>query len=285
MRVDPPEARLPPTREPPLVPAWVAVVALFPVLLTTQLGGGIARSIALALVRQPDGAPPAPDHAAGILAGMAAGAGLLAAIALAVPLLGDRSPRVCYQLLPAPPQVVTAAAVGTFALGPLADTLMVTMQSWFPNLTLGTLPRLHALATGQPFWLLWPFFALLPGIAEELFFRGFVQTAFVRTRVAVLASAASFALFHLDPHHIVGVFPLGLFLAWTAARFGTLVTIVAHTLNNTLALLTIQVSELDVGYGSDTPMPRWWLLVGLMLWAVATAVLVRESRQSAPVPS
>lgn len=266
--------------EPPLVPGWVALVALLPVLVTTQLGGSIARSIALSVVRVTTGANPDPDHAVGVLAGMATGAGLLALIALAVPLLRARSPRRSYRLWPAPPQVLVAAAVGTFSLGPLADTLMVAMAGVFPDLTLGTLPRLRALATGRPFWVLWPFFALLPGVAEELFFRGFVQHAFVRTRVAVMASAASFALFHLDPHHIVGVLPLGLFLAWTASRFGTLVTIFAHTFNNTLALLAIQVSELDVGYGSDTPMPGSWLFLGLLLWAGATLVLLRESRKA-----
>ena len=54
--------------------------------------------------------------------------------------------------------------------------------------------------------------------------------------LAVLVSGTAFALFHVDPVHVVGVLPLGLFLSWVAQRSNTSVTIFAHVANNSIAL-------------------------------------------------
>jgi hypothetical protein len=75
--------------------------------------------------------------------------------------------------------------------------------------------------------------------------------------------------------HIVGVLPLGLFLAWAAARSSTLVTIFAHVLNNSLALVAIQSEALDVGYGSERPMPTAWLIFSLALFAASAIWLAQ----------
>lgn len=258
-----------------MVPAWALLVLLPVVWLASQWVGAIAQGIALAAVRATTGVKPPINHPVGMLAGMGVGALLLTAVALLVPLLCQRSVREQYRLAPAPIAVLVAAGLGTVALGPLADVLMVWMQQHFPDATLGALPRLHELAQAHSFALLWPFFALLPGLSEELFFRGLVQTTFAHRGLAIGVSALSFAAFHADPHHVVGVFPLGLFLAWVASRHGAWVTTVAHVANNSVALLTIQVSQLDVGYGTEVPMPAWWVAIGLAVWAACAYALAR----------
>ena len=104
------------------------------------------------------------------------------------------------------------------------------------------------------------------------------MTRTIRTAAAILL----FAAFHLDPHHIAGVLPLGFFLAWVGARCGTLVTIVAHIANNTLAIIAVHSETLDVGYGTSEPMPWSWLPVSLVLAALATGMVVNRNLPLGP---
>lgn len=255
------------------VPWWLALAALPLIFAASQLLGLLAQTTAASVLMAAGVPKPTPEHPAAVLSAMATGSLLLCACAIVVPRMLELSPARLYRAWLAPAPVFVAASVGTFALGPLADALMVAMAEHFPQATFDAIPRLHELARGMSFVLLWPFFALLPGLSEELFFRGFIQSAFGRPSVAIGVSAVSFAVFHFDPHHAVGVFPLGLFLAWSAHRYGVLVAAVAHIVNNTVALATLKVAELDVGYGSDTVMPAWWVLVGLLVSLTCLGVL------------
>ena len=56
---------------------------------------------------------------------------------------------------------------------------------------------------------------LTPALCEELLFRGYVQTRLNHSFgpiAAILVSSLMFAGFHMDPVHVVAVFPLGVFL-------------------------------------------------------------------------
>ncbi|MCC7539421.1 MAG: CPBP family intramembrane metalloprotease [Deltaproteobacteria bacterium] len=180
----------------------------------------------------------------------------------------------------APASVAVAATLGTLGLGPTADLVMTWFSGLFPNLTWGTIPELNAIARGTPIWMLWPVLALAPGFCEEVFFRGMLQRAFGRGIAAVFVSAIAFALIHLDPHHVVGVLPLGFWLAWVAARAdSTWPTIVAHIANNTLAVVATQIPELDRGYGgTQGAMPWHWVPAGLAVTAVCALLVVLATR-------
>jgi len=82
---------------------------------------------------------------------------------------------------------------------------------------------------------------LVAPFAEELFFRGFLYQAFRRWRgvtQAILLSAAVFALSHGAPLLIVGIFPLGIVLAYMFERKGSLVvTITAHMTYNLIGFI------------------------------------------------
>ena len=75
------------------------------------------------------------------------------------------------------------------------------------------LRRVSAESTGAENFMLLLVIAILPGIAEEVLFRGFVQRGFERSCGpwrAVLLSSLLFSLFHMNPIQMVGA--LGSFL-------------------------------------------------------------------------
>ena len=83
--------------------------------------------------------------------------------------------------------------------------------------------------------------ALLPGFAEELALRGFVQRgleARVGALAAVVATSLIFALLHGEPVHAAGAFLLGLYLGSIVALCGSIrPAVLCHVLNNAAATL------------------------------------------------
>jgi membrane protease YdiL (CAAX protease family) len=206
-------------------------------------------------------------------------------VSLVTPLIASLSLRESLDLKPDRPQVFLAAAVGTVMLGPLGDTLMTELSIRFPSWTLGVVPTLHELASHLPLVALWPTFALVPGVAEELLFRGVLQGALGRTLIGSMIAGIAFAAFHVDPVHIAGVLPLGLFLSWVAYRSSTLVSMFAHVANNSLAVFSIHSAVLDVGYGTGREVPASWLAASLLVFAVMAAIIAQSTRRPRPAVS
>jgi membrane protease YdiL (CAAX protease family) len=146
----------------------------------------------------------------------------------------------------------------------------------YPNATLGIVPMLNDLVRAMPLLVVWPAFALLPGISEELAFRGLLQSASGPASVRLALSAILFALVHVDPHHVIGVLPLGLFFAWVASRYGTLVTIGAHVANNTLAIAMARA-----GQDSEQVVPFSWVAASWLVVLACTIALARGQTQTA----
>jgi membrane protease YdiL (CAAX protease family) len=120
--------------------------------------------------------------------------------------------------------------------------------------------------------------SLGPGLAEELFFRGFMQTRLAQrfgAALAIAVTAASFGFIHFDLVHTPVAAILGVFLGWSAERTGTIVpAMAAHAVNNLVAVLTARVTWL-----SSRPAQVIALAAGL---AVAAAVILMVPRR-APV--
>lgn len=257
---------------------WQAVLWVLGIGVTAQFAGGLFTVVMQVLARRSGQVlgPLAPSVA--VPAMLITGFTTLGAVLL-VPRVTGVPTRSALGLGGAPPSAFLAAALGTLMLGPLADLLMQGMATYAPESTLNVLEGLHGLARSQPVWLLWPALALLPGISEELLFRGLLQRSFATRSIGVVASGVGFALFHVDPRHIAGVLPLGLFLSWVASRSSTSVTIFAHIVNNTMALAATHIVALDVGYGTEQPMPESWLPVSLGVFALCVLELARVSRR------
>jgi len=69
------------------------------------------------------------------------------------------------------------------------------------------------------------FIAIAPAVTEELFFRGYMQRRLLERWppwLAILVCSLLFALLHIDPHHVVFAFPLGLWLGVVAWRTGSI---------------------------------------------------------------
>ena len=90
--------------------------------------------------------------------------------------------------------------------------------------------------------------ALLPAVGEELFFRGALQKSLLRISniplVAIISSAAVFALLHGTFFKIIPIFTLGLMLG-TVYHFtrNLWYPIIIHFLNNALAVLAFYLSD------------------------------------------
>jgi membrane protease YdiL (CAAX protease family) len=115
--------------------------------------------------------------------------------------------------------------------------------------------------------------ALLPGIAEEIALRGFVQrglTPLAGAPAAVIVASALFGLLHGDPIHAAGAFGLGLYLGTVVALCGSIrPAVLCHVLNNAVATL---------GPALGIEGALWMLLLGLVAgpWALWRTALHRR---------
>jgi len=131
---------------------------------------------------------------------------------------------------------------GFLAVSQLFDSLF-----WFlgidPGGTIDLAIRSISSASGYVLILLLILIGPMAGLAEELFFRGYMQTR-LRQRwrpwPAILVTAGAFGLLHLDPFHSVFAFLVGILLGWIAEKAGTILpSIVAHVFNNTVWALGV----------------------------------------------
>ncbi len=88
------------------------------------------------------------------------------------------------------------------------------------------------------------------GIAEELFFRGWMLTRLQArwpAAPAVLVSSLAFAVLHLEPIHAALAMALGAYLGFITARSGSVLpAIVCHVINNAQStLLTATIGTVD----------------------------------------
>ena len=166
------------------------------------------------------------------------------------------------------------APIGILSLGPTSDLLVTWMKEIAPNASFGALESITKIVEAHSYVALWPIIALMPGFSEEIFFRGLVQRAAGFGWRAIALSAISFSFFHMDPHHVAGVIPLGFYLAWLGARTGTTwVPIMAHVVNNSTALLASKLAG-----GEEPDIPLWVLPIGWLICAGCVYGIMRVTR-------
>lgn len=117
--------------------------------------------------------------------------------------------------------------------------------------------------------------ALLPGICEEVLFRGAIMGVLERrgARYAVVVTAILFGVYHLTPATIIPAVFLGLIFGLLVVRTGSLLpAILAHTANNATAIATGHLAV-------DSLMVAGLLAAAFLPLAVAVWV---RTRQNAP---
>lgn len=116
---------------------------------------------------------------------------------------------------------------------------------------------------------------IVPGICEEIFFRGYIQTSIEAKWgriVAILIASFLFALLHGNIWYFHLYFLLGLIMGWLYIISGTLVIpIVFHILNNTWTVM-------GKAYGFELPLNSKMATGDIALIAVASVVVFITGR-------
>ncbi len=116
---------------------------------------------------------------------------------------------------------------------------------------------------------------VLPGVAEETLFRGYVQSRLVTWRWlgtwgGIAVAALGFGLMHRYPTYIVMAAVMGLWLGFVARRAGSIrPAIFAHVVHNVLAAgLGVIMERGGEEGGSWSVLGAWGNVIGLGYWGV-----------------
>jgi membrane protease YdiL (CAAX protease family) len=120
-----------------------------------------------------------------------------------------------------------------------------------------------------------PLLVLIPPVVEEIFFRGFVLSAFRRrskTWIAVLITALLFAAFHMEPAKLLTTGLIGVWLGYIVVATGSIYpAILAHLANNAIPLLLLREK-------ADLSVPNWTVPVAAVALTAAVLILERVRR-------
>ena len=118
--------------------------------------------------------------------------------------------------------------------------------------------------------------AVIPGIGEELLFRGFLQNLFKRIfkndHVAIWVAAILFSAIHFQFYGFVPRMLLGALFGYLYVWTGSLIIpIVAHFMNNFLSLIALyshQKGLTDIDVESTEALPTMYIIIFSVLFAV-----------------
>jgi len=250
--------------------AFVAIVAL------SLVAAGVLRSM------YPDVPDPALfDGLPGLIAG-----GLASSMALlfTVALFNRPLEPVLLRLVPGweTGRALAVMVVGMLALGQAAATVIrdAFAQGWQVTASsclectreCRAAAGLAADAVGPELFLAVFVIGVLAGSAEELFFRGYMQTRLGQRMppvAAVLITATGFGLLHLEWIHALLAFVLGLYLGWITEVAGSaLPAIACHVINNALFTMLAALVGTVGGAGPNAALlvTSGCVFVGSVVW-------------------
>jgi membrane protease YdiL (CAAX protease family) len=255
---------------PRVWPVFLAyLVAVLTILLASLAALGALRAVH----------PDVPDiellaGAAGLIAG---GLASSMALVLTVALVSHPFEAAKLRLVPGRETGVDlgAAVVGMLALGQALDS--VTMLTGLGRQ--GAMPAIRRALSGMEGGELFAaviVLGLMAGAAEELFFRGYMQTrlrAAWRAGPAILVTSVAFALLHMEWIHAAMAFVLGLYLGALTERTGSaLPAVVCHVANNSIFTVATAVA----GTIDDRRVNAVLLSASLVVFAGCAWFLVRR---------
>ena len=189
--------------------------------------------------------------------------------------------------------VLGAASLGA-GLFILSAAFMLALQGTEVSPAIRNLSeRLIGLIQQHPWWVSWTLMALLPPVAEELLFRGWLLSALAgerpkrgRLAAAVVVQAALFAVAHVLPERMPATFSLGLVAGCLRVATGSLLpAVVLHSVHNTMPLLLLALagggvdgSVQELATGASTTLPAGALPVALLLMAIGAGLVTLAAR-------
>lgn len=192
--------------------------------------------------------------------------------------------------------LIGVALIGLIALTPVVQWLGAVNQSlplpdWAQAMEQSQMELIEQVlggGLGVPFNLM--MLAVVPGVCEELLFRGYVQRQFERgagIAGGILLSGIIFGLYHLRLSQALPLSALGIYLAYLAWRTGSLwPAVIVHFANNAFAILVAnyatQRPELDAQALETMQVPWYILIPSLVAFAATIYVLHRLARGKRP---
>ena len=173
--------------------------------------------------------------------------------------------------------------IGILALGQSLDSV-TTLAGLGDRSAMATIRSVLQQATGADLFGAVIVIGVLAGTAEEIFFRGYMQTR-LRQRwsapVAIAATSVCFSVLHVDPSgiHVVLAFALSLYLGFVAELTGSVLpAVVCHVVNNIVYTLQTALG----GTVSDTRTNVVLAVAGAALF-IAVISWLRTARPPATV--
>lgn len=159
----------------------------------------------------------------------------------------------------------------------LASLAMPIPEEWIEAMA-------EAFGADIPVWQMLFFFAILPGIFEEIAFRGVLLHGLksrFRPVQLVLVAGIAFGFFHVDLFRIPGTSFLGVLLVIAVLRSGSIYPAMAwHALHNALALGSARVEQIRL-----PDQPTWWHYVLATLAILVAFRLMDSSKRSDQPPA
>lgn len=128
--------------------------------------------------------------------------------------------------------------------------------------------------------------AIVPPLAEETMFRGFIQRSFelkMKKFWAMIVTAIFFSIYHFNPYGLIPLFILGSFLGFAAYKTKSLVIpMILHFLNNFSAVVLYHIvgdDELiksDASIKSDELSSFISLFIGLTVLFIGLIILINK---------
>ncbi|MCK6455645.1 MAG: ABC transporter permease subunit [Phycisphaerae bacterium] len=195
-------------------------------------------------------------------------------------------PRETFALRPPSSRAMLAAVLIAVAAPILALTLARAQQRLFPPSD----EMIRALADQQTLMLELPIgsvlltFAILPGLCEEVLFRGWLLAGLrnvLHPATRCIIVGLVFGLFHTDLYRILSTSLIGMLLAYVVTASGSLLpAIIIHAGHNGLALLVAKHEPFAhwMGVADDSPA---WIVPAAAIVAVIGLALIRSARPPA----
>lgn len=174
--------------------------------------------------------------------------------------------------LVSPPYLI-GSALAILTGGFLVSALM-SLMDWIPNIMEQSFDIL------QSGWGGILAIAIVGPVLEELLFRGAITKALLQQynpTKAILISALLFGVFHINPAQILPAFLIGILLAWTYYKTGSLIPcILMHILNNSLSVyLSIKYPEAENMDDLISDTPYLLVLSGAALLLIGSILTMR----------
>lgn len=256
---------------PPRV--WPVFLAYLVAVLTIIL----ASLAALGALRGANPDVPDTELLGGVLGLIAGGLASSTALVLTVALVSQPFDAAALRLLPGRETGVdlAAAVLGMLSLGQMLDS--ATMLAGLGRQ--GSLPMIRTALTGIGGGELFAavvVLGLMAGAAEEVFFRGFMQTRLRmvwRAGPAIVVTSVAFGLLHMEWIHAAMALVLGLYLGALTERAGSaLPAIVCHVVNNSV----FTVATALAGTVDDRRVNTILLGASVVVFATCAGVLMRR---------